>query len=147
MLERVLSKWYTCGQDPKILTAKCRQCGSLSFPPPARDRSACQFYCGDPLCQSERWDEFGLSSRGAIWSFTDSRYPPPAPYRSPDPYEPIVIAAVEFPEGIIILGQVCDGYAVSDLRVGMPVEVVVEPVGLEPGETARWFHRWRPVAS
>ena len=39
---------------------------------------------------------------------------------------PFALAAVELPEGIVVLGQVADGYGVADLRVGAEVELVVE---------------------
>ena len=32
-------------------------------------------------------------------------YPPPPPFVTKEPYEPIVCAAVEFPEGITIIGM------------------------------------------
>ena len=64
---------------------------------------------------------------GTVWSYTDAQYQPPPPYvPRTDPYEPFALAAVELPEGIIVLGQVADGYGVADLRVGAEVELVVE---------------------
>ena len=36
--------------------------------------------------------------------------------RATDPYEPFALAAVELPEGIVVLGQVADGYGVDDLH-------------------------------
>ena len=46
--------------------------------------------------------------------------------RAADPYVPFALAAVELPEGIVVLGQLADGYGVDDLRVGTEVELVVE---------------------
>ena len=36
-----------------------------------------------------------LGRRGRVWSYTDARYQPPAPYVAADPYVPFTLAAVE----------------------------------------------------
>jgi uncharacterized OB-fold protein len=87
-----------------------------------------------------------LSRQGTVWSYTDAQYAPPPPFvpRS-EPYEPFAIAAVELErERIVILGQVADGYGVAELRVGSPVELVVEPLEGE-GDTEKLVWRWRPL--
>ncbi|WP_278256855.1 lipid-transfer protein [Nocardioides convexus] len=49
------------------------------------------------------------------------------------------------PEGLVVLGQVADGFGVADLRVGAEVELVVETLHTdETGE--RTTYRWKPVA-
>ena len=87
-----------------------------------------------------------LSRRGRVWSYTDAQYQPPAPYvATTDPYEPFALAAVELPEGLVVLGQVATGYGVADLEVGAEVELVVEPLYAdETGVRTIW--KWRPVA-
>ena len=79
-----------------------------------------------------------LSRRGTVWSYTDAQYQPPPPYipRS-DPYVPFALAAVELPEGIVVLGQVADGYGVDDLQVGTEVELVVETLYTDETASAR----------
>ena len=88
-----------------------------------------------------------LSRRGTVWSYTDARYQPPPPYiPRTDPYEPFALAAVELEaEGLVVLGQVADGYGVADLRVGTEVELVVEPLYTDDDGTTRTTWRWRPV--
>jgi uncharacterized OB-fold protein len=80
-----------------------------------------------------------------VWSYTDAQYQPPPPYvPASDPYEPFALAAVELPEGIVVLGQVAAGYGVADLAVGREVELVVEPLYAdETGVRTIW--RWKPV--
>lgn len=87
-----------------------------------------------------------LSPRGRVWSYTDAQYQPPAPYvPATDPFEPYALAAVELPEGLVVLGQVAEGYGVADLTVGDEVELVVETLYAdEAGERTVW--RWKPVA-
>jgi uncharacterized OB-fold protein len=58
---------------------------------------------------------------------------------------PFALAAVELPEGIVVLGQVAEGFGVEDLSVGSEVELVVETLYAdETGERTIW--KWRPVA-
>ena len=80
-----------------------------------------------------------------MWSYTDAQYQPPPPYVPPtDPFEPFALAAVELPEGLVVLGQVAAGYGVADLRVGQEAELVVETLYADDdGERTVW--RWKPV--
>ncbi|WP_245630477.1 Zn-ribbon domain-containing OB-fold protein [Granulicoccus phenolivorans] len=88
-----------------------------------------------------------MSRRGRVWSYTDAQYQPPAPYvPARDPYEPFAIAAVELAEGLVVLGQVAEGYGVVDLAVGAEVELVIETLYVDDsGDRTIW--RWRPVSS
>ena len=57
---------------------------------------------------------------------------------------PFALAAVELPEGLTVLGQLAQGYGVQDVKVGSPVELVIEPVySDDQGERTIW--RWKPV--
>ena len=56
---------------------------------------------------------------------------------------PFALAAVELPEGLVVLGQLADGYGVADVRVGSEVELVVETLYADDaGERTIW--RWKP---
>ncbi|MCB1013349.1 MAG: OB-fold domain-containing protein, partial [Microthrixaceae bacterium] len=87
-----------------------------------------------------------LSRFGKVWSYTDAQYQPPEPYiPASDPYVPFALAAVELPEGLVVLGQVADGFGVNDIKVGDEVELVVETLYTdEEGDHTTW--RWKPVA-
>jgi uncharacterized OB-fold protein len=132
--------WFTTGAEPALVGSRCTTCGSTYFPPT-------RGFCRNPRCAGEEFAEVELSRRGRVWSYTDAQYQPPAPYiPATDPYEPFALAAVELPEGIVVLGQVADGYGVADLAVGREVELVVEPLHTdESGVRTIW--RWRPLAS
>jgi uncharacterized OB-fold protein len=141
----VIEGWFTIDEPPALLGRHCTQCGTYQFPPTAE-------WCPNPACTSENLETVALSRTGTVWSYTDARYQPPAPFVSrTEPYEPFAIAAVELErEGIVVLGQVADGFGVGDLRIGTPVEVVVEP--LDPplrdrvdAESTKLVWRWRPV--
>ena len=131
--------WFTTGPEPALIGSRCTSCGSTFFP-------RTQGFCRNPRCAGEEFEDATLSRRGRVWSYTDAQYQPPAPYvAATDPYEPFALAAVELPEGIVVLGQVAAGYGVADLEVGCEVELVVEPLHIDDtGHRTIW--KWRPVA-
>ena len=131
--------WFTGGDEPDLLGTRCRECGTVFFP---REEA----FCRNPGCESEAFDPLPLSRRGRVWSYTDARYQPPPPYiPRTDPYEPFALAAVELDhEGMVILGQVADGFGCDDLAIGAPMELVVEPLYVADGTTyTAW--KWRPA--
>ena len=133
--------WFTSGDRPALVGSRCAACRTVFFP---REAS----FCRNPGCAGDEFDEVELSRRGRVWSYTDARYQPPPPYiPRVEPYEPFALAAVELEaEGIVVLGQVADGYGVGDLTVGAPVELVVEPLYTDDDGATRTIWRWRPVA-
>ena len=124
--------------DPRLLGTRCRGCGSYFFP---KETS----YCRNPGCASSELDEVALSRRGKLWSFTNNCYPPPAPYVSPDPFEPYAVAAVELEEEkMVVLGQVVPGVGVEDLAAGMEMELVIDTL-CEDDENEYLVWKWRPA--
>ena len=80
---------------PHLIAGKCTQCGTYVFPPRANN-------CPNPACTGDDLEQVPLSRRGKVWSYTENRYPPPAPYPAADPFVPFAIAAVELDdEGLI----------------------------------------------
>jgi uncharacterized OB-fold protein len=133
--------WFTEeGADgPALVGNRCTTCGTVFFP-------AASFACRNPDCDGRSFEPAELSRRGSIWSYTDAQYQPPPPYVPPtDPYEPFAIAAVELAaEGMVVLGQVANGYSVDDLRVGGEVELVAETL-FEDDENEYRIWRWKPI--
>jgi uncharacterized OB-fold protein len=130
--------WFTTGGAPALLGSRCTSCASVFFP-------RLDGFCRNPACSGEDFEVVELSRRGVVWSYTDAQYQPPPPYiPGTDPFQPFAIAAVELPEGLVVLGQVAEGYGVADLHVGAEVELVVEPLYRDDsGERTIW--RWKPV--
>ncbi|NXY97584.1 benzoylsuccinyl-CoA thiolase [Streptomyces sp. BR123] len=146
----VVDGWFTdTGAEGgfRLLGTRCSACAAVFFP---REDA----YCRNPRCPGDGAPaEVPLSPRGRVWSYTDGRYRPPAPYVSdPDaPWEPYTLVAVELEaEGMVVLGQAAPGVTVADLAVGMEVEVVGgvlagtggDAGGAGGGWTTWWF---RPV--
>ncbi|WP_274562625.1 Zn-ribbon domain-containing OB-fold protein [Streptomyces spiramyceticus] len=139
----MVAGWFTVDTDQedfRLLGTRCSACASVFFP--RQDA-----FCRNPACQGGEPAEVPLSKRGRVWSYTDSRYRPPAPYMS-DPavaWVPYTLVAVELAaEGIVVLGQAAPGLTTADLVVGMEVEVV-PGVLHEDAETAWTTWHWQPV--
>ena len=130
--------WFTTGDEPTLLASRCGECGTYVFPPGPT-------WCPNPACSSTAFDEVCLSRRGRVWSYTDARYQPPAPYRACDPHEPFAIAAVELvAEKLVVIGQVVGGVSCDDLAVGDEVELVVDTLFEDDGhEYLVW--KWKPA--
>jgi uncharacterized protein len=121
--------WFTLDEtNPALVGSRCQTCRTYVFPPAS-------LACPNPDCDSVSFDSVELSRRGRIWSYTDARYKPPAPYVASDPYEPFCLAAVELAEErLVVLGQVVPGFTVDDLHVGMEVELVLGSLHSSPGD-------------
>jgi len=138
-LDPVLPGWFTLGEQPHLLGTRCTSCRTNYFP-------KLTTFCKNPACESESFEEVPLSRKGKLWSFTNASYKPPEPFISPEPFVPYAIAAVELDaEKMIVLGQVVTGVGVADLKAGMEMELVLEPIlKADGGEVLTW--KWKPVA-
>jgi len=132
--------WFDVDSEkPQLLGSRCKSCKSYFFPKEP-------FSCRNPACQASDLEEVPLGRTGTLWSFTNNRYQPPAPYVSPDPFEPYVIAAVELAEEkMVILGQVVPYVELGQLEVGMKMELVSDTLYAdEDHEYVVW--KWKPAA-
>lgn len=128
---------FTTDVQPRLIGGRAPN-GSFCFP---KDLGGT-----DPASPLGPIEEVVLSNRGKIWSYTNSAYPPPAPFVSRhEPFVPVVIAAVELEaEKMVVLGQVVDGVGVDDLKVGMEVELVVDTL-YEDDDHEYTVWKWRPL--
>ncbi|MEU0396641.1 zinc ribbon domain-containing protein [Streptomyces sp. NPDC006208] len=139
----MVAGWFTHDsgeEDFRLLGTRCTACSSVFFPPE-------DTFCRNPACQGGELAQVPLSKRGRVWSYTDGRYRPPAPYVSdPDvPWEPYTLVAVELEaERMVVLGQAAPGVTVADLTVGTEVEVVPGVLDEDAGTVRTTWH-WRPV--
>ncbi|MDQ1697138.1 MAG: uncharacterized protein QOJ03_2491 [Frankiaceae bacterium] len=132
--------WFTTDAEPSLLGNRCTTCGTVFFP-------KASFFCRNPACNGAEFEETRLSRRGRIWSFTDAQYQPPPPYipRAAE-FAPFALAAVELSdEQMVVLGQIAEGYGVSDLHVGQEVELVIEDL-YSDDDHDYVVYKWKPVA-
>ena len=133
-----LPGWFSLDGEPHLIGSRCTACGTYYFP--VRTMA-----CRNPACGKDDLEQVPLSRTGKLWSFTDACYQPPEPFVAPEPFVPFAIAAVELEhERMTVLGQVTGGIEVSQLRLGMTMELVLEPLFAdEATESLIW--KWRPV--
>ena len=139
----VVAGWFTQDggdEDFRLLVTRCTACSSVFFP---REDS----FCRNPACGGGELVEVPLSKRGRVWSYTDGRYRPPAPYVS-DPaveWEPYTLLAVELEaERMVVLGQDAPGVPVAYIARGMDVELVMGVLNSVRDPSWTTWH-WRPV--
>ena len=140
-LTPAIDGWFEIGNQtapPHLLGTQCRACATYFFP---RETVRCR----NPRCGAAELDEVPLSRRGTLWSYTNGCYKPPPPYVAEEPFEPYTIAAVTLDkEQMTVLGQV-EGATVDDLRVGMPMELIVGRL-FEDDESVHVVWKWRPAS-
>ncbi len=138
-LAPAIEGWHTMDAKPHLIGTQCTACGTYFFPKQSQ-------YCRNPECDSTDFREVELSRTGRVWSYTNACYKPPEPFVAAEPFEPYAIAAVQLEqEQMVVLGQVVVGLGVEDLEVGMPMELVLEPLH-ETDEDVKVTWKWRPVA-
>jgi len=131
--------WHTMADKPHLIGTQCEQCGTYFFPRQSD-------YCRNPNCDSTDFREVELSRTGKIWSYTNACYKPPTPFVAQEPFVPYAIAAVQLEkEQMVVLGQVIEGLTVADLKVGMPMELVLEPLH-ETDSDIKVTWKWQPLA-
>jgi uncharacterized OB-fold protein len=132
--------WLTLDpNEPRLLGTRCRACGAVFFPKETA-------FCRNPACAGTEFDDVPLSRRGTLWSYTDNRYAPPAPYVAADPFVPYAVAAVELAdEKLVVLGQVAPAVRVEDLEVGMEMELALGTLYRDAEHEYLIWH-WKPAA-
>lgn len=106
--------WWDAARDSRLLVKRCAACGRAHFYP----RPFC------PFCWSDRveWEEASGRATLYTWSIVFQNDLPPFPERVP-----YVAAVVDLAEGPRMMTNVV-GCQPEELRVGMALEVVFEPI-------------------
>jgi uncharacterized OB-fold protein len=140
-LAPAIAGWHTMDMDrPHLIGTRCSACGTYFFP-------GQHSYCKNPGCDSSDFEEVELSRTGTLWSYTNACYKPPEPFVAAEPFVPYAIAAVALEqEQMTVLGQVAAGVGVEGLKVGMPMELVLETLH-EDEEDTKVTWKWKPVAA
>ena len=131
--------WHTMEAKPPLIGTQCPDCGPYFFPKQ-------NDYCRNPQCESTDFREVELSRTGKVWSYTNACYKPPEPFVAQETFVPYAIAGVQLEtEQMVILGQVIEGLTVDDLKVGMPMELVLQPLH-ETDDDIKVTWKWQPLA-
>lgn len=119
-------------QGPFLIGGRCESCQSLFFPK--------QWVC--PHCTGQKIEhKRPLSRRGTLYTYA-AVHQKPFNYNGPVPY---VIGRVLLPEGVFVLTQIKAD--LTDLEIGMDMELVVEPIFTDPNGCERTGYKFQPVSA
>ena len=131
----VIEGLFTLGPEPKLIGTKCTSCGTYYFPQ--------TISCSNPDCKGKKVEQCLLSKRGTLWTYTVQYYPPPPPFKAPDPFVPYGIGLIELPEKVRVMGMLTESDP-AKLKIGMKVELILEKMYEENGkEVVTW--KFKPV--
>ncbi len=117
------------GEPPSLEGSRCPGCGAYFYPP----RYVCL------ACYREGLERTALSRRGTVYTFTIGRMAPPKALVQ----APYVIAQVELPEGVIVPTVLTD-VEPEKVRIGLPVELVVEKATIDAEGNEVMAFKFRP---
>lgn len=104
---------FTEGPEPRLVAGTCGACGERHFPV----ADFCPYCSADAITQTE------VGGVGTVYLHTVVNAAPPG-YEGPVPYG---FGLVDLPEGLRVVSRlVADD--LSDLRSGLPVRLVLEPL-------------------
>lgn len=123
-------------ERPELIGSRCRGCGEVAFP--------AQASC--PACTGDDTEEISLSRSGTLWTWTVQRFPPPSPpfVGDRESFVPFGVGYVELPEGIRVEARLTESDP-AVLRIGMPMELVVEPFDVDADGNERMTFAFRPA--
>lgn len=123
--------WREIKHRYRLVGERCVSCGAAFFPP----RAVC------PRCGKRELEEYKLSERGQVVSWTVIRNPP----REYEKYAPYVVALVGLDDGIRVLSQVVD-VEPEEMKTGMRVEATFRRVK-ENGDSGiiEYGYKFRPI--
>ncbi len=102
------SQWRHYPQTYRYEAARCRECGTVHFPP----RLVCR------QCGTREFETFNLKRTGKVLSHTVIRTPGDA-YTGQAPF---AVGVVEMDDGVRLTAQIAD-ISFDELKIGMPVRL------------------------
>jgi uncharacterized protein len=120
---------------PRLIGSRCAGCDTLYFP-------AAQS-CRNPACAEKRIEPALLPAAGTLLSFTIQRYQPPPLFRI-DNWQPYAIGLVDIGAGVEVMGMLT-GLPLDAIRIGMPLQLVVEPLYADPGRGTVATYKFAPA--
>jgi uncharacterized protein len=121
---------FVAGSDPYLLGGRQRSTGRVVFPLP-----------DDPA----NFESFRLPNTGTLWSYTIQRFRPKTPpYIGPEAFEPFALGYVELPGAVIVESRLT-GVEFDQLRIGMPLKLVIIPFCKAPDGAMLTTYAFQPV--
>ena len=123
------------GETAHLVGSSCAHCGTTTFP----QQQSC------PRCT--RWEMVReeLPNTGTLWSFTVQGFRPKAPYLGPEEFVPYGVGYVDLGGRVIVEARLTENDPLR-LRIGAPMDLVVEPLRTEPDGTVVLTYAFAPRA-
>jgi uncharacterized OB-fold protein len=119
-------------EKPRLIGSECPACGEVFFP--KKEKGICI------RCGRRGLKEIGLDRRGKIHSFSVIMQQPTKYYLGKTPY---AYGWIDLPNvRVRALFTQCD---YNRLRIGMPVELVIEELGVDEEGYTVLAHKFRPI--
>ena len=109
-----LAPFFAAAKEGRLVVQRCARCGTLRFPP--------RELCTSCLSTDVEWAH--VSGRGEVFSFNVMHQIYHPAFAKEVPYAVVVVKLAEGPK---MISNVVD-CPVDEIRIGMPVEAVFEPV-------------------
>ncbi len=113
-IDAQLAPFFAAAKERRLVVQRCAQCGAYRFPP--------RELCSGCLSTASTWVE--VAGRGEIFSYNVMHQVYHPAFAAEVPYAVVVVKLAEGPKMISNLVD-CP---VDEIRIGMPVEVVFEPL-------------------
>jgi uncharacterized protein len=126
-IDATLAPFFAAAKEHRLVVQRCTGCGALRFPP--------RELCSGCLSTGVVWTE--VSGRGEVFSYNVMHQIYHPAFASDVPYAVVVVKLAEGPK---LISNIVD-CSPTDIRIGMPVEVVFDAVA--PGVTLPKFRRAR----
>ena len=126
-------------EAPQLIGGRCTACGETHFP----KQDNCQ------ACAGRDVEAVKLSRRGTLWTWTVQNFVPPVPpYTGPvdEAFQPFGVGYVELPDGLVVEARLTENDP-GKLRIGMPMELVVETFRVEADGTEILNYAFAPVSA
>ena len=116
--------------EPRLIGGRHRSSGRIVFPLPPR---------------ADEYEPQQLPRHGHLWSYTIQRFAPKSPpYEGPEPFEPFAVGYVTLDNMIIVESRLAE-VSFDELRIGMPLEMILVPFRTDrDGDTITTF-AFRPT--
>lgn len=122
---------FTEEDAPSLIGGRSRADGRLVFPCPTGSAGA-------------DYEPVTLGRRGRLWSYTVQRFRPKSPpYAGPVTFEPYAVGYVELPGEIIVEARLA-GVRFEELRIGLPLQLRIEPFAEDPDGTLVMTYAFAP---
>lgn len=123
--------------EPRLIGSRCRSCGLVSFP--ATD--------GCSRCTANDTEEYLLAPTGDLWTWTVQGFRPKSPpYEGPVDFTPYLVGYVALP-GEVKVETLIVGTTVDEVKIGMPMELVIVPFESSVTNDALVTFAFQPVGA